>query len=349
MAGASMLACEGAAAQPGRARCGSPRRIRIPSLPPDVVLKDQPLARVARRRAHRCGARRPGPGPRRARRRSGLRACLQADLPTVADADALTLLTPDMLDGRSAPLILTPHAGEMARLAEELRASRPGARSPQAKALAAGDGRRWSSPKGPTRSSPRPTDAWCWRLRRPAGSRLPAPATSWRASPASRLAAIARSVPRGLRGGLAARRSRAAGRAGVPRLGPRQERSRALTPPRCERTRNDRPRRRQGRWRHRVGAPCAARGAGRHGRRRRRAAAGPAPRHAAVPPFRDMRRVPAAASRRGGAGRLRPRPRGQCRRGARPGRRSASRRSTFRRRAAAAGRRCTRSMAAAGR
>jgi hydroxyethylthiazole kinase-like uncharacterized protein yjeF len=61
---------------------------------------------------------------------------LAADLPTVADADALTLLTPGMIEGRSAPLILTPHAGEMARLAKSFGIDGEG-KIAQARALAA--------------------------------------------------------------------------------------------------------------------------------------------------------------------------------------------------------------------
>lgn len=37
---------------------------------------------------------------------------LEMDIPTVCDADALHLLEPPMLQGRSSPLVVTPHAGE---------------------------------------------------------------------------------------------------------------------------------------------------------------------------------------------------------------------------------------------
>jgi hydroxyethylthiazole kinase-like uncharacterized protein yjeF len=44
---------------------------------------------------------------------------LDTDLPVIVDADALTILAahPDLVAGRSAPTVLTPHAGEFARLA----------------------------------------------------------------------------------------------------------------------------------------------------------------------------------------------------------------------------------------
>lgn len=44
---------------------------------------------------------------------------LDSDLPVIVDADALTILAahPDVLVGRKAPTVLTPHAGEFARLA----------------------------------------------------------------------------------------------------------------------------------------------------------------------------------------------------------------------------------------
>jgi ADP-dependent NAD(P)H-hydrate dehydratase / NAD(P)H-hydrate epimerase len=48
-----------------------------------------------------------------------LRRVLETDLPVIADADALTILSknPDLVRGRSAPTVLTPHAGEFERLA----------------------------------------------------------------------------------------------------------------------------------------------------------------------------------------------------------------------------------------
>ncbi|MGV0741348.1 NAD(P)H-hydrate dehydratase [Mycolicibacterium sp. XJ870] len=50
-----------------------------------------------------------------------LRFALQTDLPVIADADALTMLAanPTLVSSRSAPTVLTPHAGEYQRLAGE--------------------------------------------------------------------------------------------------------------------------------------------------------------------------------------------------------------------------------------
>ncbi len=44
---------------------------------------------------------------------------LETDLPVIVDADGLTILAahPDLVTGRTAPTVLTPHAGEFARLA----------------------------------------------------------------------------------------------------------------------------------------------------------------------------------------------------------------------------------------
>jgi hydroxyethylthiazole kinase-like uncharacterized protein yjeF len=56
---------------------------------------------------------------------SALSFALQTDLPVIVDADGLTILAahPDLVTSREAPTVLTPHAGEYARLA----GSRPGA------------------------------------------------------------------------------------------------------------------------------------------------------------------------------------------------------------------------------
>jgi hydroxyethylthiazole kinase-like uncharacterized protein yjeF len=68
--------------------------------------------------------------------RKRLASVLAADLPTVVDADALTLLKPELLKDRSAPLILTPHAGEMGRLVKSFAIAN-GGKVEQARALAA--------------------------------------------------------------------------------------------------------------------------------------------------------------------------------------------------------------------
>jgi hydroxyethylthiazole kinase-like uncharacterized protein yjeF len=50
---------------------------------------------------------------------AALMFALESDLPVIADADALTILAAhlDLVAGRAAPTVLTPHAGEFARLA----------------------------------------------------------------------------------------------------------------------------------------------------------------------------------------------------------------------------------------
>jgi hydroxyethylthiazole kinase-like uncharacterized protein yjeF len=133
MAGASMLACEAAL----RAGAGAVRLTSThphPSVSPDVVLKDQPLEELAK--DERTNAVLVGPVlglDDKAKQR--LACVLKAKLPTVADADALTLLTPELLGRRTAPLILTPHAGELARLLKGFAVQADG-KVAQARALA---------------------------------------------------------------------------------------------------------------------------------------------------------------------------------------------------------------------
>ncbi len=134
MAGASMLACEAATrGGAGAVRLASDQP--HPSVPADVILKDQPLAELLADERTNTVLVGPGLG-RDDAAKERLASVLAADLPAVADADALTLLTPDLVRGRSAPLILTPHAGEMARLAKSFGTEGEGKIS-QTKALAA--------------------------------------------------------------------------------------------------------------------------------------------------------------------------------------------------------------------
>lgn len=58
-----------------------------------------------------------------------LRDALMRQVPVVLDADALTLLTPDMLDGRYAAAIATPHEGELTRLATSFGITASGKRA----------------------------------------------------------------------------------------------------------------------------------------------------------------------------------------------------------------------------
>ncbi len=115
MSGAAQLVCQGAMhAGAGAVRLSTERS--HPSLPPDVVLRSETLAELLEDR--RTGAVVVGPGlGRDDKARARLETVLAARRPSVIDADALALLTPERLSGFDAPLVLTPHAGEMASLA----------------------------------------------------------------------------------------------------------------------------------------------------------------------------------------------------------------------------------------
>jgi hydroxyethylthiazole kinase-like uncharacterized protein yjeF len=133
MAGASMLACEGAL----RAGAGAVRLTSAhphPSVAPDVVLKDVPLEELLEERRTNAVLIGPGLGLN-GDANERLVTVLSANLPAVADADALTLLTPELLKDYSAPLILTPHAGEMERLVKRFAIAGTG-KIEQARALA---------------------------------------------------------------------------------------------------------------------------------------------------------------------------------------------------------------------
>jgi len=116
MPGAALLASEGAM----RAGAGAVRLAAQelhPGAPPDLVLKPQPLPELLG--DERTGAVIVGPGlGRDTAAREKLCKVLDAGRTTVLDADALALLGPRDLERFGAPLVLTPHPGEMKRLAE---------------------------------------------------------------------------------------------------------------------------------------------------------------------------------------------------------------------------------------
>lgn len=87
----------------------------VPNIPPELVVEQESLSQLLS--DDRLCAVLIGPGLGRSEEaRARLAWTLGCNLPTVCDADALVLLEPDMLDGRTSPLIVTPHAGELEHL-----------------------------------------------------------------------------------------------------------------------------------------------------------------------------------------------------------------------------------------
>lgn len=113
--GAAIL-CTGAAvaATSGMVRYAGTANAQVVDHWPEVVAAPSPAA-AGRVQAWVVG---PGLGTDEAGA-AALWFALETDLPVIVDADALTILAahPDLLAGRSAPTVLTPHAGEFARLA----------------------------------------------------------------------------------------------------------------------------------------------------------------------------------------------------------------------------------------
>ncbi len=113
--GAAIL-CAGAAvaATSGMKRYAGAVTAEVVSHWPEVVAASSPQA-AGRVQAWVVG---PGLGTDDAALEALIFA-LESDLPVVVDADALTLLAkhPDLVTRRSGPTVLTPHAGEFARLA----------------------------------------------------------------------------------------------------------------------------------------------------------------------------------------------------------------------------------------
>jgi hydroxyethylthiazole kinase-like uncharacterized protein yjeF len=113
--GAAIL-CTGAAvaATSGMKRYAGSAAAEVVSHWPEVVAAPNPHA------AGRVQAWVVGPGVGTDEKAFGaLHFAVGTSLPVVVDADALTMLAaqPDLVAGRAAPTVLTPHAGEFARLA----------------------------------------------------------------------------------------------------------------------------------------------------------------------------------------------------------------------------------------
>ena len=88
-----------------------------PALPADLVHLDGSLEEALA--DERLDAVLVGPGlGRDDRARERLAMVIERRLPTVLDADALSLLTPQLLDGHDGQILATPHEGELARLCE---------------------------------------------------------------------------------------------------------------------------------------------------------------------------------------------------------------------------------------
>lgn len=113
--GAALL-CTGAAvaATSGMVRYAGSAAAEVVTRWPEVVAAPRPDA-AGRVQAWVVG---PGLGTDESAART-VRFALGTDLPVIVDADALTLLAaqPDLVRARTAPTVLTPHAGEYERLA----------------------------------------------------------------------------------------------------------------------------------------------------------------------------------------------------------------------------------------
>ena len=103
--------------------------------PADLVTDRRPLAEVLM--DSRFGAVLVGPGMGRdAAAREALAIALSEPIPAVVDADALILLSPHNLAERAAPVIATPHDGELVALERTFSLDGSGSKVERAEALA---------------------------------------------------------------------------------------------------------------------------------------------------------------------------------------------------------------------
>ncbi len=103
--------------------------------PPDLVIDSRPLSEALL--DGRINALLVGPGLGRSDDSAErLLAAIAVDRPMVLDADGLMLLTALRIAGRAAPIIATPHEGEMIALEQSLRCPGTGTKPDRALALA---------------------------------------------------------------------------------------------------------------------------------------------------------------------------------------------------------------------
>jgi hydroxyethylthiazole kinase-like uncharacterized protein yjeF len=112
---------------------------RAPPVPADLVVEHAPLADALA--DTRIAALLIGPGlGRHAEARERLVTALASQVPTVLDADALVLLGARQLAEHTAPLIATPHEGELAALERAFELGGTGSKPERAAALARASG-----------------------------------------------------------------------------------------------------------------------------------------------------------------------------------------------------------------
>ncbi len=137
MPGAALLACE--AAQGAGAGFVKLLSEAAPAVPADLVVDGSPLAEALV--DGRIAALLVGPGlGRHADSRERLVTSLAANVPAVLDADALILLVPRLLAERSAPIIATPHEGELIALERAFACEGAGSKPERALAIARASG-----------------------------------------------------------------------------------------------------------------------------------------------------------------------------------------------------------------
>ncbi|MGW4983196.1 NAD(P)H-hydrate dehydratase [Streptomyces mirabilis] len=128
--GAAVLAVSGALrGGAGAVRCVGPAADAVISRFPETLVSDQGPARAGRVQAWVVG---PGVGDDA----SAVAQVLEADVPVLVDADGLRLADRSAVRARTAPTLMTPHAGEAAALLGVSRESVEAARLASARELA---------------------------------------------------------------------------------------------------------------------------------------------------------------------------------------------------------------------